>query len=169
MNRRIKTILTVGLAVIVLAAQSQFTPVTNANDSSAGGAQEMAETARMKPMAVPGRLLVKYCAGVSSEQRNSLMTAAGARGGREIGGLGVHVLELGDGADVEAYARVLKMQPAVEFVEPDYLCYPVDAMTPDDPLYPSQWHLSAIGCPAAWGMTAGSDQDAYLLLTCRHN
>src|SRR5712691_6994433 len=99
MNRRIKTILTGGLAVIMLAAQSQFTPVTNANDDSATGSQEMAETARMKPMAVPGRLLVKYRDGVSSRQRNSLMMAAGAREGREVGGLGVHVFELADGAD----------------------------------------------------------------------
>jgi len=159
MNRRIKTILAVGLAAFLLATQSQVIRVTNADTGKASGPQEeMLETARMKPMAVPGRLLVKYRAGVSSRQRNNLMMAAGARGGREVGGLGVHVLELGDDADVEAHARVLKVQPEVEFVEPDYLCYPVDAMTPDDPLYPSQWHLSAIGCPTAWGMTSGSDQ-----------
>ena len=158
MNRRIKTVLIVWLAVILLAAQSQFTRVTNADAGSAARTQEMAETARMKPMAVPGRLLVKYRAGVSSRRRNSLMTAAGARGDREVGSLGVHVLDLADGADVDAYARALRLQPEVEFVEPDYLCYPVSTMEPNDPLYLSQWHLPAVSCPMAWGMTSGSDQ-----------
>jgi thermitase len=158
MNRRIKTVLTVWLAVILLAAQSQFTRVTNADAGSAAGTQEMTETARMKPMAVPGRLLVKYRAGVSSRRRNSLMMAAGARGDREIGSLGVHVLDLADGADEDVYARVLRLQPEVEFVEPDYLCYPVSTMEPNDPLYSSQWHLPAVSCPMAWGMTSGSDQ-----------
>jgi len=158
MNRRIKTILTVGLAVFLLATQSQVIRVTKANNGNTSGLQEMAETARMKPIAVSGRLLVKYRAGVSSRRRNSLTMVAGARADREIPGLGVHVVELADGADEETYARDLRMQPEVEFVEPDYLCYPVSTMEPDDPMYSSQWHLPAISCPTAWGMTTGSDQ-----------
>jgi subtilase family protein/Big-like domain-containing protein/fervidolysin-like protein len=158
MTRRIKTILTVVLAVILLAAQSQFGSVTSADAGNVASAQEMSATARMKPMAVPGRLLVKYRAGVSGKRRNSLMMAAGARTDREISGLGVHVVALAEGADEEVYARVLKTQPEIEFVEPDYLCYPVSTMEPDDPMYSSQWHLPAISCPTAWGMTTGSDQ-----------
>ena len=160
MDRRIKTVLTVWLAVLLVATQSHFLAarVTNADDGSVAGAQEMADTARMKPIAVPGRLLVKYRAGVSSKRRNSLMMAAGVRSDRVLSGLGVHVMELAEGADEEAYARVLRSQSEVEFVEPDYLCYPVAAMIPDDPLYSSQWHLPAVSCPIAWGTTSGSDQ-----------
>jgi subtilisin family serine protease len=157
MNRRIKTILTSGLAIVLLA-QSQFTHVIKADSESALGAQDMMETARMKPMAVPGRLLVKYRAGVSSKRRNTLMMAAGGRAHHEVPGLGIHVLEFAYGADEDVYARVLRLQSEVEFAEPDFLCYPVDAMTPDDPLFSSQWHLPTIGCPTAWGMTSGSDQ-----------
>jgi subtilisin family serine protease len=158
MKRKIKTTIIAGLAIIILAAQSQFLRVTSADSGSAAGAQEMVETARMSPVAVPGRLLVKYRAGVSSKQRNNLMMAAGARSGRQLPGLGVHVMELAEGADEEAFAKVLRAQPDVEFVEPDYLCYPVSMMEPNDPLYLSQWHLQTISCPMAWGMTSGSDQ-----------
>ena len=158
MNRRIKTAITIGLAVILLAAQSQFTRVANADAGRAAAAQDTMETARMKPMAVPGRLLVKYRTGVAFQRQNSLMMAAGARSDRELPGLGVHVIDLADGSDEEVYARVLRLQPEVEYVEPDYLCYPVSTMVPDDPLYSSQWHLPAVSCPAAWGMTSGSEQ-----------
>ena len=30
-------------------------------------------------------------------------------------------------------------------------------MTPDDPLYSSQWHLPVVGCPEAWAMEDGGD------------
>lgn len=157
MNRRIKTVLAVWIAVLVLAAQSHL---TSARATKAGDADQsiaMSETARMKPIRVPGRLLVKYRAGVSSKRRNTLILAAGARADRELPGIGVHVMELAEGADEEAFARVLRAQPEVEFVEPDYLCYPV-SMEPNDPLYSSQWHLPVISCPIAWGMTSGSAQ-----------
>jgi subtilisin family serine protease len=146
-----------GLAAILLTGHLKFTGIANADNGVTAGVQEMAETARMRPMAVPGRLLVKYRSGVSSKRRNSLMTAVAARGDREVPGLGVHAVELAAGSDDEAYARVLRAQPEIEFVEPDYLCYPV-SMEPNDPLYSSQWHLPVVSCPTAWGTTSGSDQ-----------
>ncbi len=161
MNRSVKTILTAAIAVILLATQSQFTSlrVIKADDASAGvTAQGISEQSRMRPQAVPGRLLVKYREHVSSRSRNRLMRAEGAREERELPGLGVHVMQLPEGMDEEAYARVLRLQPEVEFAEPDYLVYPVGEMVPDDPMYSSQWHLPAVSCPTAWGMTMGSNQ-----------
>jgi thermitase len=160
MNRRIKTVLTISLAVLLAAAQSQFTTtrITKADDAIDASAQGVSLMSRMKPESVPGRLLVKYRRGVSSRRRNNLMNAAGARSDREIPGLGVHIVDLPEGADQEAFAKVLRTRSEVEFAEPDYIVYPVSEMVPDDPLYSSQWHLPAIACPAAWGMTSGSDQ-----------
>jgi hypothetical protein len=86
------------------------------------------------------------------------MMGAGAREEQELPGLGVHVLQLPEGVDEKAYAKTLRARPEVEFAEPDYLVYPVGDMIPDDPMYSSQWHLPAISCPTAWGMTSGSDQ-----------
>jgi thermitase len=160
MNKSVKSLLTISLAILLLATQSQITSmrVIKADDLSSQGSQAVSETSRLLPQAVPGRLLVKYRAGVSTRSRNNIMMAAGAREERELSGLGVHVVQLQDGVNEEAYARVLRAQPEVEFAEPDYLVYPVSDMVPDDPMYASQWHLPAVSCPSAWGMTMGSDQ-----------
>lgn len=157
MNNRIKTALTVWLAILLMATYLQFRTGRVANADGGRAERQIVET-QMEPIAVPGRLLLKYRPGVSSSRRNSLMKAAGVREDREVGRLGVHVLELADGADADVFARVLKLQPEVEVVERDYLCYPVSIMEPNDPLYSSQWHLPAVSCPTAWGMTLGSDQ-----------
>lgn len=160
MNRSVKSLLTISLAIFLLASQSQFTSmrVIKADDLRSQASQDVSETSRLLPQAVPGRLLVKYRAGVSARIRNNIMMAAGAREERALPGLGVHVMQLQDGVNEEAYARVLRAQPEVEFAEPDYLVYPVSDMVPDDPMYSSQWHLPAVSCPSAWGMTMGSDQ-----------
>ncbi|MCC6359497.1 MAG: S8 family serine peptidase [Phycisphaerales bacterium] len=42
-----------------------------------------------------------------------------------------------------------------EYVVPDELCYPLE--TPDDPLFPGQWHLPRIEAPAAWTLAIGSE------------
>lgn len=160
MNRSVKSLLTVSLAILLFAAQSRITTlsVIKADDLSSQASQDVSESSRLLPQAVPGRLLVRYRAGVSTRSQNNIMMAAGAREERELPGLGVHVMQLQDGVNAEAYARVLRAQPEVEFAEPDYLVYPVSDMVPDDPLYASQWHLPAVSCPTAWGMTMGSDQ-----------
>ncbi|MEM8561059.1 MAG: S8 family peptidase [Pseudomonadota bacterium] len=50
----------------------------------------------------------------------------------------------------------LRQDPAVEFAEPNYR---VRAMaTPNDELYPFQWHYSLIDLPQAWDTTTGSEQ-----------
>ncbi len=67
-------------------------------------------------------------------------------------------------AAAEAYAANIAADPSVEYAEPDKLLFPVDAITPDDPYYPDQWHYadpadgnkSAINLPRAWGLTQGN-------------
>jgi hypothetical protein len=86
------------------------------------------------------------------------MAAQGVTETRRLRGTGVRVISLPANSDEEAFAAYLRKQPDVEFAEPDYLLYPVDTMTPDDPLYSSQWHLPVVGCPEAWGMEGASNE-----------
>lgn len=160
MTRRIKTLFTLTLVAILLSAQARLVAASSAHPqtSKESEAAQITATSRMKPMAVSGRLLVKYKSGVSKSRQRSLVKAVAARSDREISNLGVHVIDLQDGADKEVFAKVLRGQAEVQFVESDYLCYPAEMMVPDDPLYASQWHLPAISCPQAWGMSTGSDQ-----------
>jgi hypothetical protein len=153
-----KTTFVFALAAILAAGQSHFQTARASKFDKTDKAAASSKASRRTPTMVPGRLLVKYREGVSADRRNNLMMAAGAREDREIPRLGVQVIELPDVADLQAYAEVLAARPEVEFAEPDYLCYPVSSMVPDDPLYSSQWHLPAVSCPADAGMTSGSEQ-----------
>jgi subtilisin family serine protease len=52
-------------------------------------------------------------------------------------------------------ARALEHDPRVEWAQPNV--YQRGAALPDDALYGQQWSLPAIGAPAAWDHTTGSD------------
>ena len=152
----LRTGCTLALAAILAAGQSHFQTVQASKFDNSDQTAAVSKASLQTPAMVPGRLLVKYRKGVSTEQQSNLMMAAGARQDREIAGLGVHVIELPDVADLQAYAKVLGTQPEIEFAEPDYLCYPSSSLLPDNASHSSQWNLRPISCPN--GMTSGSDQ-----------
>jgi len=158
MNRHLTIMFTLVFAALLAAGQAHLR-TAHANkvkepDQFAG----LSKLSRRAPEIVPGRLLVKYRAGVSASHRKNVMMAAGARIERDLPKLDVYAIEVPTGSDMKTYAEMLRSRPEVEFVEPDYLVYPVGDMVPDDPMYGSQWHLPAVSCPSAWGMTMGSDQ-----------
>jgi hypothetical protein len=104
---------------------------------------------------VPGRVLVKFRDGVA---RLPLSPEALA-GAMPVGQLGrgeALVLAVPRGANEIATARALRMRPDVEVAEPDYLFEPQAA--PNDPQFPSQWHLAKIQAPQAWDLSKGSQQ-----------
>lgn len=156
MNRYLTIISTLVIAALLAAGHIQTTHASKIKepDQVAG----ISKLSRRAPEIVPGRLLVKYRAGVSASHRKNVMMSAGARLERDLPTLRAHAIEVPEGADMNAYAEMLRSRPEVEFVEPDYLVYPASDMVPDDPMYGSQWHLPAVSCPEAWGMTMGSDQ-----------
>jgi len=158
MYKGIRAALALSLATVALPAYLQFgvNRVVQAQDVNRTSSIVRAQ-GQEKPAFVPGRLLVKYRARVATATRQ-IMAAQGVTETRLLPGVGVLVMTLPAGTDEEAFAKRLRLRPDVEFAEPDYLLYPVQEMIPDDPLYPSQWHLTVIGCPEAWATTGGSDQ-----------
>ncbi|HRY97873.1 MAG TPA: S8 family serine peptidase [Bacteroidales bacterium] len=66
----------------------------------------------------------------------------------------IYRIKLDPGADIKALAEDLAEDPTVEFAEPNYLVYTMST-TPNDPLYPNQWHLGAVNAPQAWDSTTG--------------
>ncbi len=63
--------------------------------------------------------------------------------------------------EVNKIIRKLMALPEVEYAEPDLMMQPM--LTPNDPLYPNQWHYFAptpgnygINLPAAWDITTGA-------------
>src|SRR6266487_1368374 len=92
---------------------------------------------------VPGRVLVKFRDGIVFERGQQVIAGLGARDAEQIANIGVHVLELPFQANEAAFAHAFQERPEVEFAELDRILEP-DDMTPNDPSYPSQWHLSKI-------------------------
>ena len=104
---------------------------------------------------VPGRLLVGFKANVPPSQAQSIINGIGARSSRQLPGLPIHVVELPPTANSNAVANAFRARVEVQFTEPDMYLPPVQ-ITPNDPSYPSQWHLPKIQAPTAWLTTKGS-------------
>ncbi len=84
------------------------------------------------------------------------MSGFGARKVGEIPGIGVQIVRLPDGASETNVVQAFKAMPDVEFAELDQILSPED-VTPNDPWFPSEWHLTKIAAPAAWSTTTGSN------------
>lgn len=52
--------------------------------------------------------------------------------------------------------RRLRMDPDVEYAEPNYIRRPL--LTPNDTYFGYQWHYNLIGLPQAWDVTTGSEE-----------
>lgn len=102
---------------------------------------------------VPGRLLVGRRTGMDVAAVDRAVRPFGARFRRRLGQLQISVLDVPEKSR-EAVAARLRATGAFDFVEPDY--YAHTGATPDDPNYPSQWHLPQIHAPAAWSLTSGA-------------
>jgi len=106
------------------------------------------------PGHVRGRLLVKFREGVTPSRSSAMMAAYRVQEEGDLPEIGVKILSLPPNASEVAFERAFRARAEVEFAELDRLL-PPDAITPNDPLYSTQWHLSRIAAPDAWSQTAG--------------
>ncbi len=107
------------------------------------------------PPHVPGRLLVKFRANVRPDQVRGVLAALQGREDRELPEIGVKVVSLPPNASETALERAFRGRAEVEFAELDRVL-PPDSVTPNDPLYSSQWHLQRVAAPDAWSVTTGN-------------
>jgi len=107
------------------------------------------------PQHVPGRLLVKFRRDVAPDKARGVLASFQAREDRELPGLGVKVIALPPNASETALERAFRGRTEVEFAEVDRIL-PPDAVTPNDPLHSSQWHIPKIAAPDAWSVTSGT-------------
>jgi thermitase len=104
---------------------------------------------------VPGRVLVKFRAGIGLGQARQIVAGLGARDADEMPQTEVFVLDLPEQADEAAFTNALQHRPDVEFAELDRLTRPAE-ISPNDPMYPDEWQLRKISAPTAWANTVGS-------------
>lgn len=104
---------------------------------------------------VPGRLLVKFRAGVTENEKQVALASVGGRSTRQIEKLGLHVITLPQGTNETNLKGILKGHRQVEFAELDQILPPAE-VRPNDPMFGSEWHLTRISAPMAWETTKGS-------------
>ena len=101
-------------------------------------------TAAASVDAVPGELIVKLRPGVPAKAF-----------GRPLALPRTAIARVPLRADLHGAAARLEADPRVVWAQPNV--YQHGGSMPDDALYSSQWSLPAIGAPAAWDHTTGSD------------
>jgi len=114
-----------------------------------------------------GELLVRFRAGVSKRDQETIVAAHGARKKKELHGeSGIEKLELLSGRDPRTVALQLLLSSQVEFAEPNFLIAKDDVVA-NDARFNEQWALSNTGqnggqfgsdinVTGAWSTTTGS-------------
>jgi serine protease len=104
---------------------------------------------------VPGQVIVKFKAGVSLQSLQALQASGAVL--QRVRGLSLERTALFqaplDAQGVLNAVAELSARPEIEYAQPNYMLYP--ARTPNDPLYPQQWHYPAINLPQAWDTERG--------------
>lgn len=102
---------------------------------------------------VQDELLVQVKAGVAKEKADEALKGLGASEADEIAPIRVKRIKVPPQA-LEKVKAALAKHPLVNFVENNYLAQ--GGAVPNDPTYPSQWHLPIISAPQGWDITTGS-------------
>ncbi len=120
------------------------------------------------PMIASPRVFLRFRPGVTREREDAILASHGlgappVRDASGIPGLIRAAHSSRSGIEVVDAAHRLATLPEVEFAEPDFLASGAPALSPNDPLFPSQWALRNpsfanidLGATAAWDITTGS-------------
>ncbi len=115
-----------------------------------------ADGAHAKARHLTGRLIIQTKAGVDAErvlEEARRRVRAPRMKMRHMRGARLGVIDVAPAA-LEKIEAVLAADPRVKFVERDRIVPP--ARIANDTAYPGQYHLQAIGAPAAWDIAIGS-------------
>lgn len=107
---------------------------------------------------VPGEVLVVFKPQVSQPSAEGLMAAQSVEPQEylqpEEPEVAV-VAEIPDDMTVDEAIETFEAMPEVDFAQPNYLYYPMESYTPNDPGTSNQWHLSYVNQAGAWERLAG--------------
>lgn len=154
MHRMLLTMvaLAVAGAGLVLSAQPPVATRTIRADLR----EALREAARTGASHLPGRLLVKFRAGLPSAAQTAAVAEAlpAGRLRQPSDDLDFRVLDIPLETDARAAARALASRPEVEYAEPDV--FHSMSFTPSDPGYSRQWNLRLLDMERAWSINEGA-------------
>ncbi|MDH5376902.1 MAG: S8 family serine peptidase [Gammaproteobacteria bacterium] len=110
------------------------------------------------PPFVPGEILVKFKPGIPAEVVERVNAQHGASI-LKVSRRGCMRVRIPKGRTIDEMIQVYSRNPNVEYALPNSICRAV--MTPNDPLYPYQWHLDnpefgGINMEQAWELSTGA-------------
>jgi len=109
---------------------------------------------RSLPTLVPDRIVVKLRPSADINAFETVVRAARGQIVNSIPRLNTVVVRLEANVLASSAIATLRASPLVQHAEQDGYAYAM--ATPNDPLYPSQWHYPMIQLPTAWDVTTGS-------------
>jgi serine protease len=107
-----------------------------------------------RPAYRAGELVVRFRESASAQRAMGVAAATGSDvvySARHVPGL--YVVTVPARMTLAQAISAYRQRPDVQYAEPNYLDYPF--FVPNDPRFDEQWHLSKIGCPAAWETIRG--------------
>jgi len=103
---------------------------------------------------VPDEIIVKFKEGVHSAAMAQLDEAIGTEVAYVSRYSGFRVLKIPKGKSVAEMVKDFSELPDVEYAEPNYIHQ--ITWSPNDPVYPWQWHFDQINLEAAWDLDTSS-------------
>lgn len=155
MSRRLWSTALVGLASLglVLSAQVRSSPTRSIRPELREALRIAAQTGATH---LPGRVLVKFRAGLPSTAQTAVV-AASTPGGRLRAAdpsVDFQVVDIPVLDSARAAAAALAARPEVEYAEPD--AFHSLSLTPTDPGFARQWNMRVIGMERAWSINDGA-------------
>lgn len=105
------------------------------------------------PKFVADELLIQVMAGVPESKLAGILSESGATEAGAIPQLQIRVIKVRPEV-MDKVKAALERNPLIKFVEKNFIAE--GSSTPNDPLYPSQWHLPKISSPQGWDISTGS-------------
>ncbi len=103
---------------------------------------------------VPGEIIVQMKKGTSKKEEEELFKKSDLKVKEEISQIKTKLVSVPEDKRGEILEKLSK-NSKVEFAENNYLAE--GGIIPDDPKYPSQWHLPKISAPIGWDLNTGSE------------
>jgi serine protease len=103
---------------------------------------------------VPGRVIVKFRPGLTPTALAAVAASVGGRTTPALPYANFRVITIDPDADAEAAARDLASRPDVEYAQAAYEWQ--FHLKPNDPLYSSQWNMTALDMERVWDINPGA-------------
>lgn len=111
---------------------------------------------------VPGEILIRFQPWVNSAQAEQHLVALNLKVKRQVPALGVKLVKLPPGLDVEEAIMRFSKRPGIEYVEPNYILQ-LSALQQEE--ITDQWSLLKIQAPQAWETFSDLEKVPVLLAT----